>query len=178
MGQIAIPIELSKILTIPERVTSFNIKKLTELINNGKANFVIKNNGKTRLNLQYAMFRKGTELLYGDIVIKPNNLRILVTNGNVTLQPGDKLERDGKILEKIRYTSRKNFNLNIGDMVERHLRNKDVILLNRQPTLHSGSMMANEIILRPGKTIRMNLSSTKSYNADIFSPNVNTDKMI
>jgi DNA-directed RNA polymerase beta' subunit len=33
-------------------------------------------------------------------------------------------------------------------------------------TLHSGSMMAKEIIIRPGKTIRMNLSCTKSFNAD------------
>jgi hypothetical protein len=27
-------------------------------------------------------------------------------------------------------------------------------------------MMAKEIIIRPGKTIRMNLSCTKSFNAD------------
>ena len=35
-----------------------------------------------------------------------------------------------------------------------------------QPTLHSGSMMAQEVVIRPGKTFRFNLSINKSFNAD------------
>jgi hypothetical protein len=32
--------------------------------------------------------------------------------------------------------------------------------------LHEGSMMAQEVIIKPGKTLRINLSITGSYNAD------------
>ena len=38
----------------------------------------MKNNGETRINLQYALFRKGTELLYGDIVKKANGTEEVV----------------------------------------------------------------------------------------------------
>jgi DNA-directed RNA polymerase beta' subunit len=54
----------------------------------------------------------------------------------------------------------------IGDTVERHLKNGDIVLFNRQPTLHRGSMLAKPIIVRGNKTFRFNLASTKSFNAD------------
>ena len=56
--------------------------------------------------------------------------------------------------------------MNIGDVCERQLQNQDILLLNRQPTLHSGSMMAQEVVIHNGKTLRFNLSIAKSYNAD------------
>ena len=41
------------------------------------------------------------------------------------------------------------------------------MLLNRQPTLHKGSMMGHEVRVLPGeKTIRMHYANCKSYNAD------------
>ena len=45
-------------------------------------------------------------------------------------------------------------------------KNGDIILFNRQPTLHRGSMLAKRIIVRGNKTFRFNLASTKSFNAD------------
>ena len=56
--------------------------------------------------------------------------------------------------------------LNIGDVVERHLQKGDVVLLNRQPTLHRGGMLAMEVIPMPGKSFRLNLAITPSFNAD------------
>ena len=32
--------------------------------------------------------------------------------------------------------------------------------------LHEGRMLAQEIVIRPGKTLRFNLSINKSFNAD------------
>ena len=32
--------------------------------------------------------------------------------------------------------------------------------------LHEGSMMAQEVVIRPGKTLRINLAITSSFNAD------------
>ena len=48
----------------------------------------------------------------------------------------------------------------------RHLQDDDVAVFNRQPTLHRGSMMAHRIKILPGKTFRLNLAPTSSYNAD------------
>lgn len=83
LQQVGIPNEVAKIHTKPEVVTPFNIDWLSELVNNGKANFLttfkrrLDENGheigppiKTRLNLQIAMSRKGLELLYGDIIVR------------------------------------------------------------------------------------------------------------
>lgn len=63
--------------------------------------------------------------------------------------------------------------LDIGDIVHRQLRNGDYVLLNRQPTLHKGSMLAKRIVLRPARTIRMNLATTGSFNADFDGDEMN-----
>jgi DNA-directed RNA polymerase II subunit RPB1 len=57
-------------------------------------------------------------------------------------------------------------NLEIGDIVHRHLLDGDVCLFNRQPTLHKPSMMAHRIKILPFSTFRLNLFVCKPYNAD------------
>lgn len=184
MGQLAIPVEISKILTFPEKVTVFNINKLTELIDNNKANFVLRWDPKKerleRVHLRYTLFQKGTKLLHGDIIVRDpeetlyeddeGNLtarnHIVVKNDEQTLQVGDRVIRKGKLLENLKFPLRKKFKLRVGDIVERHLRDGDIVLLNRQPTLHKGSMLAFEIVIKPHKTFRINLATTKTYNAD------------
>ncbi len=39
--------------------------------------------------------------------------------------------------------------LKVGDIVERHLRDGDVVLFNRQPSLHRMSIMAHRVRVRP-----------------------------
>ena len=176
LGQLAIPVEIANNMTIPERVTVFNIKWLTELVNNEKANFLLKNGGKTRINLKYALFKKGTELLYGDIIHRDNKkIKVLNNNGlNIfSIKNGDKIERNGSLLPNIQYTTKKNQVLDIGDIVERQLKDGDIVLLNRQPTLHIGSMLAQEVVIKPFKTFRFNLAITKSFNADFDGDEMN-----
>ena len=60
-----------------------------------------------------------------------------------------------------------------GEIVERHLQDGDIVLLNRQPTLHKGSMMAQKIVIGNDKTIKMNLAITKPYNADFDGDEMN-----
>lgn len=91
---------------------------------------------------------------------------------HIFLKPGDVIHRNGEVIEPV-FPKRKNFELDIGDTVERQLMTGDIALLNRQPTLHKGSMMANEIVVMPFKTIRFNLSVTKSYNADFDGDEMN-----
>ena len=63
--------------------------------------------------------------------------------------------------------------IQIGDVVHRQIQTGDVALLNRQPTLHKGSMLAKRIIRRPHKTIRMNLATTSTFNADFDGDEMN-----
>lgn len=65
------------------------------------------------------------------------------------------------------------FKLRLGDIVHRKLRDGDIVLLNRQPSLHKGSTLAKKIIRRPGKTIRLSLATTSSFNADFDGDEMN-----
>lgn len=173
MDELALPSKIADSLTYPVRVNQLNKEELTYLVNNEKANFIIKNGGESRINLKYATFIKGTQLRINDIIIRHKQKIKVVNCKDQTLQPGDVLIRDNKQVENIVFPHKKHVTLEIGDIVERKLRNGDIVLLNRQPTLHKGSMLAHKIIIRPGKTIRMNLANTKTFNADFDGDEMN-----
>ncbi|KAL1953335.1 hypothetical protein VTO42DRAFT_2989 [Malbranchea cinnamomea] len=63
--------------------------------------------------------------------------------------------------------------LQYGWKVERHLMDGDVILFNRQPSLHKESMMAHRVRVMPYSTFRLNLSVTTPYNADFDGDEMN-----
>lgn len=58
--------------------------------------------------------------------------------------------------------------LNFGDAVERHLRDGDIVLMNRAPSLHKWSVMAHRVrmVERENYTFRMHPAACKCYNAD------------
>ena len=56
--------------------------------------------------------------------------------------------------------------LDVGFTIERRLQDGDIVLFNRQPSLHKMSLMAHEVKVLPYSTFRMNLSCTTPYNAD------------
>ncbi|KAI5171360.1 DNA-directed RNA polymerase II subunit RPB1 [Nematocida sp. LUAm3] len=64
-------------------------------------------------------------------------------------------------------------NVQIGYTVERHLRNGDIVLFNRQPSLHKMSMMAHRAKVMKYSTFRLNLSVTSPYNADFDGDEMN-----
>ena len=170
--ELVVPEKIAKNLTIPEMVTIFNKDYLQQLIDNGKANFVVKDNGKTKINLNYAMNKKGTQLLWGDKILRngkeisPFSTEFKQVKQNFELIQNDIILRNGNQIKEIDLPKKKSFKIEIGDVVERQLKNGDIILFNRQPTLHRGSMLAKRIIIRGNKTFRFNLASTKSFNAD------------
>lgn len=54
-------------------------------------------------------------------------------------------------------------------VVHRHLLNGDVMLLNRQPTLHKNSIMAHKVrILKGEKTFRLHYSNVSVQNRHII----------
>ena len=66
-----------------------------------------------------------------------------------------------------------NITLNEGDVVNRHIMDGDVVLFNRQPSLHKMSMMAHKIKVMKGSTFRLNVSVTPPYNADFDGDEMN-----
>lgn len=58
--------------------------------------------------------------------------------------------------------------------VHRHLNNGDIVLMNRQPTLHKPSIMAHRARVLPGeKTLRLHYVNCNSYNADFDGDEMN-----
>ena len=60
-----------------------------------------------------------------------------------------------------------------GWSVDRQLRNGDIVLFNRQPSLHRMSIMAHRVILMDGKTFRLNPAVCPPYNADFDGDEMN-----
>ncbi len=111
-------------------------------------------------------------------VVTPANLeqmKKLVRNGHDTYPganfvfPASTLVPGRRVLPiDLRFRKEK-VELRYGDIVERHLLDGDIVLLNRQPTLHKQSMMGHRIkvINNPAlNTFRLSVAVTKPYNAD------------
>lgn len=63
--------------------------------------------------------------------------------------------------------------LRIGDVVERHIRDGDCILFNRQPSLHKLSIMCHFAKIRPWRTLRLNECACGPYGADFDGDEMN-----
>lgn len=62
----------------------------------------------------------------------------------------------------------------INKKVYRHIRNGDIVLMNRQPSLHKASMMGHKVHVLPGeKTLRLHYANTGAYNADFDGDEMN-----
>jgi len=102
-------------------------------------------------------------------------LRVLVANGP-DKYPGAKIVEKGLGQIMLKYADRSAVArcLDLGDVVHCHLADGDVVLFNRQPTLHRMSMMGHIVRVMPkGNTFRMNVGDTKPYNADFDGDEMN-----
>ncbi len=63
--------------------------------------------------------------------------------------------------------------LKTGDIVERFLQDDDVVVFNRQPSLHMHGMLAHRVRLMPGHTFRISLVVAAPYNADFDGDEMN-----
>jgi DNA-directed RNA polymerase II subunit RPB1 len=124
-------------------------------------------------------------LTYPEIVTKHNieYMRQLVKNGSKKY-PGanyviknviDSEGNESKHIYHLKYVG-KPVPIKPGDIVERHLVTGDMVLFNRQPSLHKLSMMGHEchVINNPSYlTFRVNVSVTAPYNADFDGDEMN-----
>ena len=88
--------------------------------------------------------------------------------------PGAKtiVRADGRMIS-LRHVNRKEIVLRVGDVVNRHIMDGDIVLFNRQPTLHRMSMMGHRVKVLPYNTFRLNVSVTAPYNADFDGDEMN-----
>ncbi|WP_144904397.1 DNA-directed RNA polymerase subunit A' [Halobellus captivus] len=63
--------------------------------------------------------------------------------------------------------------IGVGWEVNRHLIDGDIVIFNRQPSLHRMSIMAHEVVVMPYKTFRLNTVVCPPYNADFDGDEMN-----
>lgn len=129
IDEVGVPLEIAMKLTVPEKVTAWNIDEMRELVKRGP------------FNHPGAVY-----------VIRPDGRRI-------RLEFSDR----ERIAEE----------LDVGYIVERHLRDGDIVLFNRQPSLHRMSIMAHRVKVLPYRTFRLHLAVCTPYNADFDGDEMN-----
>ncbi|KAJ4316702.1 DNA-directed RNA polymerase II core subunit rpo21 [Neodidymelliopsis sp. IMI 364377] len=115
-------------------------------------------------------------LTYPEVVTKFNISKLtgLVRNGP-NQHPGANyvIKADGVRLDLKHNKNLDDLRLQYGWKVERHIDDDDVIIFNRQPSLHKESMMGHRVKVMPYSTFRLNLSVTSPYNADFDGDEMN-----
>ncbi|KAG2670256.1 hypothetical protein I3760_14G077300 [Carya illinoinensis] len=127
--EVAIPIQMARILTYPERVSHHNIEKLRQCVSNGPDKY-------------------------------PGARMLTHTDGSMrSLFPSVRR----KLADALKY----------GEIVHRHLEDGDIVLFNRQPSLHRMSIMCHRARIMPWRTLRFNESVCNPYNADFDGDEMN-----
>ena len=130
INEVGVPIALASRLTVPEKVTEWNLEKMKQLIRNGPeqypgALYIVRTDGR-RIRLEFVPERESIA---------------------ESLQPAF--------------------------VVERHIKDGDIVLFNRQPSLHRMSIMAHTVKVLPFKTFRLNPCVCPPYNADFDGDEMN-----
>ena len=140
------------------------------------ARTVISSDPYINLNQVGVPLRTAMNLTYPETVTVSNinYLKRLIENGPFVYPGANTVTK--LFVNKSGIEALHNFDLRIkkvdiapGDIVHRQLVNGDIVLFNRQPSLHKMSMMGHKIDVIPDtslNTFRMNVSATTPYNAD------------
>ncbi|KAG9291424.1 hypothetical protein G9A89_021842 [Geosiphon pyriformis] len=150
--EIGVPVAFAKVLTYPEPVTECNINEMRQAVINGPEKWP----GAVSVQHEDGMMQNLGRLSFESRVALANQL--LTPHANTSSALVEHPIRSPVANKK----------------VFRHLRTGDMLLLNRQPTLHKPSIMAHRARVLPGEmTIRMHYANCKSYNADFDGDEMN-----
>ncbi|KAL7138520.1 hypothetical protein ABFS83_10G169600 [Erythranthe nasuta] len=148
VNEIGIPPYFALKLTYPERVTPWNAAKLRGAVVNGPD---IHPGATTYVDSVTIVKLPPSQKMRVAISRKLPSSRGVVTQSGKF----DDLEFEGKT-------------------VHRHLQDGDIVLVNRQPTLHKPSIMAHVVrVLHGERTLRMHYANCSSYNADFDGDEIN-----
>ncbi|CEH13852.1 beta and beta-prime subunits of dna dependent rna-polymerase [Ceraceosorus bombacis] len=157
-NEIGVPPVFAQKLTYPEPVTMHNVALMRQLVINGPDTYP----GAVAVRAE-----DGTETLLGRLSVEQRTAL-----ASQLLTPQGSMSRSAKGTFGGLGTATRTPTSN--KQVLRHLRDGDVLLLNRQPTLHKPSMMAHKArVLKGERTIRMHYANCNSYNADFDGDEMN-----
>ncbi|CAH8667307.1 unnamed protein product [Heterobilharzia americana] len=145
IDEVCIPVHCATLLTYPEHVTEFNLSFLRTLVLNGP------NNYPGALFVSYKL--RGEKKRQAE-----------ATGASDTVKRFLASERARE--DVARY-------LQPGDVVERHLLDDDIVLFNRQPSLHRVSIQAFRAVVKPFRTFRFNPCCCTPFNADFDGDEMN-----
>ena len=134
IGQVGIPLAVANEMSVPIRVTPFNIEEIRQMVLTGPERLTV----NSPCGANYA--------------IRPDGRRVRLSD-----MTGENI---AEMLEP-------------GWAVDRQLRKDDIVLFNRQPSLHRMSIMAHRVVLMDGKTFRLNPAVCPPYNADFDGDEMN-----
>lgn len=146
VNEIGIPPYFALRLTYPERVTPWNVNKLRQAVMNGA-------------DYPGATHFRDRDKFYS--LKAGKDMRTAISRKLPTSRTATKIGMDPETKFE-------------GKFVYRHLRDGDIVLVNRQPTLHKPSMMAHVVrVLNGENTIRMHYANCSTYNADFDGDEMN-----
>ena len=144
-GEIGVPPVFAKTLTFPELVTPHNVELMRELVERGADEHPGANAVEDECGRIINLARFSKE----------KRRAIAKTLLSVSAAK----DADGRPLAR---------------KVYRHLRNGDIMLTNRQPTLHKPGILAHCARVLPGqRTIRMHYANCSTFNADFDGDEIN-----
>ncbi|KAF2487058.1 hypothetical protein BDY17DRAFT_244162 [Neohortaea acidophila] len=146
-NEIGVPPVFAVKLTYPEPVTPWNVEDLQEAV------------------------RNGASVWPGAVAIENENGSVV----NLARKSADeRTALANQLLAPSTFTSGLGARGTRPKKVHRHLNNGDIVIMNRQPTLHKPSMMCHRARVLPGeKTLRMHYTNCNTYNADFDGDEMN-----
>ncbi|XP_012224577.2 DNA-directed RNA polymerase I subunit RPA1 [Linepithema humile] len=144
IDEIGIPEAFARKLTYPTPVTPWNVVELRRLVTNGPN-------------------------------VHPGAVLVENEDGTVQAISSDNFTKREAIAKRLLAASDRTSDSFVGiKVVHRHLQNGDILLLNRQPTLHKPSIMAHKArVLKREKTLHLHYANCKAYNADFDGDEMN-----
>lgn len=116
-------------------------------------------------------------LTYPEIVNRynRNHLTTLVRRGSSNYPGANAIKKPGQIypIDLSRVSNRDTMYLADGTIVYRHMVNGDIVLFNRQPSLHKMNMMGHRARILPWRSFRLSVNATNPYGADFDGDEMN-----
>ncbi|KAJ2723213.1 hypothetical protein GGI07_002782 [Coemansia sp. Benny D115] len=154
--EVGVPPVFAQTLTFPEPVTPHNVKELRQLVINGPEKW------PGAVSVQH---EDGSLVYLGQL---GHESRVALANQLLT--PQDSTAGGSAALGNM-YTVRA---AGVNKKVNRHLRNGDMVVMNRQPTLHRASMAGMRARVLPGeRTLRFHYLNCNQFNSDFDGDEMN-----
>ncbi|CAK4067593.1 unnamed protein product [Aphanomyces euteiches] len=147
-SEIGVPLRFAKTLTLPQAVTPWNVVEMRQLVENGP---------DIHPGANFVENERGQLI---DLRKRTPQQRVAIGKTLLTRSASAQgVHQEHKVKR-----------------VWRHLQSGDVVLMNRQPTLHKPSIMAHitRVLTNPAmQTIRMHYANCNTYNADFDGDEMN-----